>query len=164
MPITTQRSPIRYAEIKRSNGSTVDEIDGFGDGIQLSRSWRAIITMVSALLLGILFATAQHLLNDYLDGQDIDIVHISSRWVSRINTALAFLVKTCLVTTIGVAFVQRQWLNLHHESLRVKEIDGLTGILGNIFCFFGTSVWFRHPLLTLIALVAWYVGPSTSVC
>jgi hypothetical protein len=111
--------------------------------------------MLTALLLGVLFATSQHLMNDYLNKRDVNSVNISSSWVSRLNTALAFLVKTCFVITIGVAFIQRQWLNMHNEWLRVGEIDALTGILGNFFNFFNFSVWAHHPLLTLMALFAW---------
>lgn len=163
MAAAIKRLQFRYSEVKRLGEASVDEIEGHENHVAPSRSWRAITTMVAALLLGLMFATAQHLVNDYLNERAVDSVALSSRWVSRINTALAFLVKTCLAVTIGVAFIQRLWLKMHDESLRVLEIDALTGILGNIFNFFGTSVWFHHPMLTLMALVAWYVTQPVSV-
>lgn len=121
------------------------------------RCWRAPAIMFATLLAGLGTALGHHFMNVSLNGKQVDQAGLSQSWVSRFSTSLAFLVQFFFATSVGVAFVQRQWLNFHRESYKIEEIDSLTGILGNIFNFFSGLVWLRNPILTMIAIVSWQV-------
>lgn len=113
-----------------------------------------IITV--GLLLGIGLALAHHFLNAYLDRRPVDSVTLLSQtWASRISTALAFMVKLSLATSVGAAYMQHQWLRFHEHDFNVEEVDSLTSILGNALNFFSSTVWLQHPILALVALVSW---------
>lgn len=71
------------------------------------------------------------------------------------STGLAFAAKVALTVCVGNAYIQHQWLRLQQKPFRVSEIDKLTGVLGNIFCLLESTVWYRHPMLSLMALVVW---------
>ena len=112
--------------------------------------------MVAALLVGLAMALAHHFMCVRLNDTDLDQVGVSQTWISRFSTALAFLVKMFFVISVGVAFIQRQWLNFHHQPYRISDIDAVTGILGNVLEFLTLGlVWFRNPLLTILAIVSW---------
>jgi hypothetical protein len=121
-----------------------------------AKSWRAPLVILSALLAGLGFAIAHHLLGEHLDGRPVVDIPVSQAWVSRISTALAFLVKVALAVSVGTAYVQHQWLRFHKQSFKTKDVDALTGVLGNALSFVGSHIWLRHPLLTLMALISWF--------
>lgn len=119
------------------------------------RSWKAPTTMLCALVLGLGLALAQHFTYASLDGRPVSTVSVSQAWISRISTGLAFLVKVALTICVGAAYVQHQWLRLKQTPFKVNDVDSLTSALGNIFCLFESLIWFRYPILTLMALVSW---------
>jgi hypothetical protein len=121
-----------------------------------AKSWRAPLVILFALLAGLGFAIAHHLLGERLDGRPVADIPVSQAWVSRISTALAFSVKVALAVSVGTAYVQHQWLRFHEQSFKTKDVDALTGVLGNALSFIGSPIWLRHPLLTLMALISWF--------
>jgi hypothetical protein len=121
-------------------------------------SWRAPFTIVLALFAGLGFALAHHFMGLSLNNTPVAQVYISQAWISRFSTALAFLVKLALATSVGAAYTQHQWQRLRQQSFRTSEIDALTSVLANAFSFLSTTVWLRHPVLALMALVSWYVA------
>ena len=151
----------KYAQIESHASSKQQRLSQPNEETQRPRSWRAPTSIVAALLLGLGVALAHHFMNRYLHGKPVSDVKVSQAWISRFNTALAFLANTAFNIGVGTAFVQRQWLRLHQQSFRVSEVDSLTSVLGNIFSFFSSSVWCRHPILLSIALVSWYDAPSS---
>jgi hypothetical protein len=116
-------------------------------------SWRAPITILLALLVGLGFALAHHFMGASLNNKPVDI---SQAWVSRFSTALAFLVKLALATSVGAAYTQHQWQRLRQQDFRTSEIDAMTSVLANAFSFLSSTVWLKHPVLALMALVSWY--------
>lgn len=108
-----------------------------------------------ALLAGFGVALAHHLMCTNLDGRAIADVPVSQAWISRFGTALAFLVKMTLAISVGAAYTQHQWMRLQRENFSTEDVDALTSVLGNVFSLFSSTVWTRHPLLTLVALVSW---------
>lgn len=62
----------------------------------------------------------------------------------RIGTALAFLVKTCLIAATCIAYSQRMWYSLD-----------------DFFAFRHLPLWARLPLPALIGLVAWALALIT---
>lgn len=95
--------------------------------------------MLVALAAGVVVAFAHHLTNAHLNGKPVDETKLPQAWISRIGTALAFLVKLAFAVSVGVAFT-RQWLRFHHQSFKLREVDAVTSILGNAFSFFDGTV------------------------
>lgn len=124
------------------------------------KSWRAPLIICVSLTLGLIIALAHHFMNQYLSGKAMDEVELSQAWVSRFGTALAFLVKMCFTIAVGAAYTQRQWWEMRHENFTIQDVDNLTSVLGNALNFVSSSVWFRVPNLTCIALVSWLVVPD----
>lgn len=120
-------------------------------------SWRAPATMLCSLLLGFGIALAQHFTYLSLDKQPVSDVSLSQAWVARISTGLAFAAKVALTVCVGTAYVQHQWLRFQQTPFNVAEIDKVTGVLGNIFCFLESTVWYRYPMLAFMALIVWCV-------
>lgn len=119
------------------------------------KSWKAPIIMMTSLAMGVGSALAHHFMCQNLDGQPVDNIALSQAWVSRFSTAIAFLVKLTFAVCVGTAYVQHQWLRVRQQPFRAEEIDALTTILGNAFSFVTSSVWTRHPVLALMAIISW---------
>lgn len=118
--------------------------------------WRAFFTIIISLLLGLAVALAHHFVNQYFDGKSVDRAPLSQSWVLRFGTGLAFLAKAAFVLSVGASYVQYQWLKLQSQAFRMDEIDSLTDILGNALNFVCSLVFFREPVVSLVAVVAWY--------
>lgn len=131
----------------------LEQLTGYQHSTKRALSKRTFV-MLGSFLLGILLALTHHLFYQYLSGKDIGNT-ISQRWVNRIGTGLAFLVKMFLVIASSTAYVQRQWLSFHNKALKVSHIDVLSGILGNATKFSHFQLWLMHPWLLLIAIITW---------
>jgi hypothetical protein len=107
-----------------------------------------------ALAAAIALAVGHHYMGLSLANKPVDAVSVSQAWIFRFSAALAFLVKTALTIGVGTAYVQQQFLRFHRTTFILTDVDALTGVLGNAFSLFGTTVWFANPKLTLIALVS----------
>lgn len=118
-------------------------------------SWRAPTTMLIALFLGLGLALAHHFMGVSLNGKPIARVGIAQAWIFRFGTALAFLVKLALATSVGAAYTQHQWQRLREQSFRISEVDALTSVLANAFNFLSSTIWLKHPVLALMALISW---------
>lgn len=153
--LPTTESQDTYAAVhKREPTRSHSRIRGKGTLMNVA-SWRASATILSSLLLGLGIALAHHLMNSHLDQRPTHTVGLSQAWVSRFNTALAFLVKLAFTICVGATFVQRQWYSFHRHSFKVNEVDSITSVLGNALSFFDATVWIRNPLLAFAAAVAW---------
>ena len=119
------------------------------------RSWKAPLIMLAGLVCGSCFALGHHFLYQNINGLPIDNIQTSQAWFLRSGNLLAALVKLSYAISIGVVFVQVQWLKLHQVTLRVKDIDALSNVLSDILNMFGNSVWLRLPSLTLLAMIFW---------
>jgi hypothetical protein len=116
--------------------------------------FRCLVTMIGSLLAGLALAIIQCVVYWYLSGKTVSST-IPQAWASRVGTALAFLVKLLFATAAGTAYVQKQWLALSTTSWEIRQIDWLTGILGNILLFRDVKLWLTHPLLLCLAIVTW---------
>ena len=117
------------------------------------RHWRVPTIMIGALLSGILFAIGHHLFYARYDGALVQ-GSMGQKWVNRIGTAFAFLVKMFLAIAAGSAYVQRQWLSLGSRGYRIGQVDSLFGILGDATLFVD-RVWVSNILLAVLAGVTW---------
>lgn len=145
-----------YHRLRRSCTLRSSSVPTSQKAFSPGESWRAPCTMLAALLAGIVISLAHHFMNSHLHGRAVDDVSLSQSWIARFGTALAFSVKTSFTISVGVAFVQHQWLEFHRQCFRIDEVDALTSVLGNAFIFFTSTVWLRQPVMTMLGLVSWY--------
>ncbi|KAJ9640699.1 hypothetical protein H2204_003328 [Knufia peltigerae] len=115
-----------------------------------------LFTMTGSLLAGLVLAIVQCIFYWYLSGKTVGST-IPQAWASRVGTALAFLVKLLFATAASTAYVQRQWLALSKTSLKIRQIDSLTGILSNLLLFRDFNLWWTHPLLSCLATITWLI-------
>jgi hypothetical protein len=129
--------------------------------------WRTPAALVSSLFAGIALALGHHFLYQTLAGTTVhdtsrDIIGygISSQQMNiAAGTALAFLVKVCLVLSVTIAYTQVFWKAIGHRETRIDTIDIIDSALGNIFMFLKVRVWWKYPLLLSLALSVWSVCP-----
>ena len=111
--------------------------------------------MFGALGFGVLFALGHHFYYHFLDGRAIDETRFSQSISIGIGTALAFLVKACLVLAIGIAYVQLFWRRLSASAVEIQEIDSLFAARANLTELFALHMWTRHSVLAFIAALSW---------
>jgi hypothetical protein len=111
--------------------------------------------MLSSLLSGIALSIGHHFFYAIFDGRRVDEVSISQTWIIRFGTGIAFIAKTLLVVAASIAFVQQQWSALARHQFKVRQIDTITSVLGNAFCFLESRLWLRFPILSIMAIIAW---------
>ncbi|KAL4744153.1 hypothetical protein BDV11DRAFT_165839 [Aspergillus similis] len=84
-------------------------------------------------------------------------------WSLRIGTGLAFLTKTFLTTSVGIACVQNLWWILRMKPVRLSTLDSMWDIRGNIFNFFDPHIWLRGPNVAILGLISWCIPLVTVV-
>lgn len=68
---------------------------------------------------------------------------------------MAFLVRSFLVLAMGTAYAQLFWLQLRHKRVTFTEIDSLFTVLTSLMDLLRWRIWVHHPLLAIVALLAW---------
>ena len=126
----------------------------------VSGRFKSSSLMIIFLLIGALTALAQHFFYSYVDGRPPQQVPIQQIWVIRTGTALAFLFKTSLVASIGIAFCQRSWFSFQRDAISVDGIDAVFGVLRDPLKFFVSDMLLRTKVLTLLALISWFLPLS----
>ena len=132
-----------------------------------SLHWLAPATMLGALITGILFAVGHHVFYQSLDKTPVSTnaftlfgSTISTQEANiAVGTALAFLVKASLGLAISIAFVQIFWQSARaHNGAQpptLGQLDSAFCAMDNIFTMFNLRLWWKYPLLLLLALMAW---------
>jgi hypothetical protein len=128
--------------------------------------WQAPAAIIVSLAAGISFAIGHHLFYNHLHGQEARPTgykilgsDISPQQLNvAIGTAFAFLVKASLVTALSTAYLQLLWRALLRAARGSKlgDLDTCFSALNNIISLGKVWVWWRLPLLFLLAVVAWY--------
>ena len=130
--------------------------------------WVAPASMLGAFSGGVGLAAGHHFFYQSLDGSiatdasySIFGSNVSTQEANiAIGTALAFLVKACLVYATCVAFLQFFWKEATavngRKPAKLMTLDSLYSSLGNIFTLLNLPLWWRYPFLLCIAATAWY--------
>ncbi|KAH6696837.1 hypothetical protein F5X68DRAFT_219306 [Plectosphaerella plurivora] len=94
------------------------------------------------LFLGSLgFAVGHHIYYSHLGGNVVRSAD-QQAWALRLGTAAAFLVKSGLVSAVGIVGVQQIWLTLRKKAVSIATIDSMFSVLG-------------HPTVLMLAFVSW---------
>lgn len=125
--------------------------------------WLAPVTMLGALAAGILLAAGHHLFYSHLEGQAVSTTSVLGSSVTQqelniaIGTAFAYLVKSCLLSAMAVAFVQLFWREARYavEAPTLEKLDDMYSAFFNVAGLLSVPLWMKYPLLVLVAVLAW---------
>ena len=119
------------------------------------RRHQSLLWMVLSLVNGIAFAVGHHFFYASFDGHPVDETSTCQDWIIRIGTGMAFIAKTLFVVAASIAYIQHQWLTMGSKPFKIRQIDTMSNILGDALGFFGTRIWLRFPVLSLLAGLTW---------
>ncbi|KAF2790959.1 hypothetical protein K505DRAFT_364254 [Melanomma pulvis-pyrius CBS 109.77] len=132
--------------------------------------WPSML-MLMPLILGVAFALGHHLFFTHLSGRVVPDTHFINSARMQLSTqqanlaignAFAFLVKVCLNTAVGIAYVQLFWATIFQKPQTISAVDTMFSSLSNFFTLGRGRVWWQHPLLLLLALTVW-LSPLQSI-
>jgi hypothetical protein len=125
------------------------------------------LTMIMALISGLFAAIGHHLFYEGLDNQIVPsqgwkaygIEFTSQQLNIAGGTALAFLVKLCLVLAVSTSYTQAIWDTARactkERGMTITQLDAAFSVLSNIVALKEVRLWSRYPMLILLATVAW---------
>ena len=129
--------------------------------------WLVPTTMILALLTGTLLAMGHHLFYRHLTNHSAPtgLYHFAGKTMSKqqfntaVGTAFAFLVKFFLTVAVSTAYVQIFWRNTLNakEYPTLSELDCANSGLLNVFSLLNVKVWWKYPILLVLALIFWSV-------
>lgn len=132
--------------------------------------WVTPIAMLLALLVGFLVALGHHLFYSSLAGKpaptgaySIAGTNISKQqFNTAVGTAFAFLVKAALAIAVGISYIQAFWhsARVSKKGATLASLDTSYSVLSNPLHLLRLNVWWRHPILLLLAVIAWYARQS----
>ncbi|KAL4911902.1 hypothetical protein BDW62DRAFT_206992 [Aspergillus aurantiobrunneus] len=123
--------------------------------------WWCPSLMVGFFICGAMLAMGHHL---YYRSLNNTLVHSvdEQTWAIRIGTGFAYLVKTSLVSAVGIAAAQVTWATVRRTNVKLSGIDGMFAILNDPMSFLLPELWMHAKILTLLAIVSWLI-PLTAV-
>ena len=123
--------------------------------------WKAYTIMLASLLSGILLALGHHLFYSNLNGNPVVATEHVLKGVTQqqlnitIGTLFAFLVKAFLVVAVSTAYTQIVWSAIKKRATKLTTIDTMFQVTSNIWSFLSFSIWWKYPLLLLLACTVW---------
>jgi len=131
--------------------------------------WTPFLLFVS-LLVGVLFSLGHHLFYKSLVNKSTSTGSYSIAGTNypgqqvniAIGTAFAFLAKAAFVLAVSTAYYQVFWRRITQDADNnrpptLAQIDSTFSAPTNIISLLRAPLWFRYPLLFLMALTMWYV-------
>jgi hypothetical protein len=110
--------------------------------------------MIFCYVLGVAFAVAYHIFYAMMNGRAVQS-NLEQQIVTSAGTAFAFVIKVLLAVTTATAYNQYLWYTMRAESVEIRLMDSMFGILGNPWGFLNVRFWIGHRVLALIAVVTW---------
>ncbi len=132
-----------------------DYVPGRSGGIY----WKAYTVMITSLLCGMLLALGHHLFYKSLNGKPVEasqhIIHGVTRqqFNLTIGTLFAFLIKAFLAVAVTSAYTQFVWRAIKKRPTRLTTINTVFHVLTDFWSLLRISVWWRYPLLLLLASI-----------
>ncbi|KAL4747546.1 hypothetical protein BDW72DRAFT_182551 [Aspergillus terricola var. indicus] len=123
--------------------------------------WRCPTLMIGLVTCGAMLSVGHHFYYRSFDETLVDSRN-QQAWVIRIGTGFAFLVKSCLVSAVGVAAVQETWATLRRKSVKLSGIDSMFAVLNSPLAFFTNDLWMYAKTLTALAIISWLI-PLTAI-
>lgn len=126
--------------------------------------WITPTSMAAALLTGCAFAIGHHAFYSRFEGKPVSneihtLVGLEFSDQQRniaIGNVFALLVRSFLVLAVGIAYAQLLWFSVVRQSSELATLDVQYSSLSNLLSIGNLAVWWKTPLLFLVALLAWY--------
>lgn len=118
--------------------------------------------MISAFLMGAVFAVFQHLLYSFLHHREAADENQKFRWVLY-GRALAYLSKVAFGGCVVLVFRQRLWRTFRERALTVLSIDQLFGATEDLSLFGNWDIITNAPLLVIVAMIIWLIPLATII-
>ncbi|RSL88686.1 hypothetical protein CEP51_001610 [Fusarium floridanum] len=80
---------------------------------------------------------------------------VDQRWVIRVGTGFAFLVKACFAASLGIVIKQLVWTMLRKRFMSLRGIDALFAITTDPTAFLVHDIWMGMPCLVLLTVLLW---------
>jgi hypothetical protein len=123
-----------------------------GELAQWQVHWTTPAIIASLFVAGVVGAVGHHLFYAHLNGKPAT----EQLKMVRYGTALAFFVKSTLVSTVIVCYRQRIWHTLRRKAMTINGIDGLFSATEDPTMFFLNWEMIRNgKLATLMAVCSW---------
>jgi hypothetical protein len=129
--------------------------------------WRPLAVMLGAFVSGTLLAVTHDQFYNNLDKKAApidkyvvgDFAFSKQQMNLNIGSALAFLVKVCLVLAASIAYAQVFWKKTRKLSsnggVALSKVDSMQLACQNLLEFLTPSIWRSAPCLILVALTVW---------
>ncbi|MCJ1469699.1 hypothetical protein MMC07_008335 [Pseudocyphellaria aurata] len=168
--VTSHDLPIRRRTASPSSFTEVDSIElaqsrSESDAISQVSSeivgrrhvyWYSPALMTGLFIAGVFFAIGHHLYYDSLNGQEVG--HLKrQQWPLRFGNVFAFLVKSCLAASAGIACVQWMWKTLRRSYITIEGIDAAFSAPENLLSLLNWEMLSKIRIGTFLALVIWCI-------
>lgn len=157
--ITSVPDPTKGAFNRDSGRSSKTYVQDTGTA-RKKKPWAILGIKTCSILLvcwtaALVVAIAQHLFYTHINQRAVDQFIIPQAWVIRIGNACAFLFKTTLAATVGIAYAQRVWYAVHNHAVEIGTLDTMVDGRSNPFIFLKPSLFRNATLLILVAIISW---------
>lgn len=128
-------------------------------------SFMTTALMIGFLVVGLLLAAGHHIFYAQLEGTTAPTGSYriagsnvpKQRFNTAVGTAFAFLIKAVLAVAVWIAYAQLFWRSVRTSTKgeRLSTLDTLFSVPQDLLSLETVGVWLRHPLLLLLAAIAW---------
>ncbi|KAH8883165.1 hypothetical protein GQ53DRAFT_732685 [Thozetella sp. PMI_491] len=119
-------------------------------------SWQFPASVVTLFVASFTLALGHHLYYSSLE-DTIVLSESQQSWATRIGTGFAFITKTGLTISVGIAGTQQLWRTLRHKAVSIDGIDGMFSVMSDPTALFKPGVLAHAKTLCLFALVSWFI-------
>jgi hypothetical protein len=125
--------------------------------------WLAPAKMLSLFIAGIALAVGHHCYYRSLAGTKVMPTDIAAsawdidrqEWKIRFGTAFAFLAKTCLATSIAIAYTQHIWATCREKAYSISGLDAMFNATSDVLAFASADLTLRSKVAALLAALVW---------
>jgi hypothetical protein len=125
--------------------------------------WLVPAQMVSLLVAGIALAVGHHAYYQSLAGTKVLPIDDTTsawntarqEWKIRFGTAFAFLAKTCLATSVAIAYTQHIWATCRKKAYSVSGLDAMFSATSDIFAITNRDLASRAKIGALMVAIFW---------
>jgi hypothetical protein len=142
----------------------MSRVSSVGNGARSHRThgihWTTSATILTAWVSGILLAVGHHLFYNSLDGKSVAAGYLldglSRQQLSfALGTMFAFIVNSLLALALSTSYLQIVWKTIKQRETPLPTIDTIFSGTVTIFSLRRLDIWWRYPLLSLLALAFW---------
>ena len=143
----------------------LSSVQGSAQVVQWGIHWLVPAKMLALLVLGITLAVGHQCYYHSLAGTEVfSTTNQTSAWDTsrqewkiRFGTAFAFLAKTCLASSIAIAYTQHIWASRRKKAYSISGLDSLFSATSDVFAFASLDLTVRAKIDAVLAAFVWSV-------